>query len=175
MRPPQRNPAMVSTYSPSSQNVEITVVLTCGGKSFTTTAMIDSGAAANLIDANFARTHNIPLIPCNSVLAVAALDGRPLGSGLIQYTTEDVTLQTGALHQETIRFFLIESPQNPIILGLPWLQQHNPTISWTGNQITQWSDSCMLNCIQPLANKSILASTDEVLPASVPNLPTRIS
>lgn len=103
--------------------------------------MIDSGAAISIIDENFARSHNFPLILCNSVLAVAALDGHPQGTGHVHYITDDITLQIRALHQERIRFFLIKSPQNPIILGLLWLQLHNPLISWTDKQIIWWSDA----------------------------------
>ncbi len=82
--------------------------------------------AGNFIDAEFAKTHNIPLVPCESHLVVAVLDGRPLGSGQIHFTTEDLTLLTGALHTETICLFVFQSPQTPLILGLPWLERHNP-------------------------------------------------
>lgn len=103
-RPSQRNPTAVSTHSFSSYNIEVAVTLICSSGSFSVMAMIDSGSAANLIDADFARSHNLPLIPCNSVLAVAALDGRPLRSGHIRYTTDDITLT---------------SPQNPKHTGPP--------------------------------------------------------
>lgn len=118
------------------------------GSSVNATAMIDSGAAANFIDSDCAKTHDIPLIPCESVLSVAALDGHALGTGQVHYTTGDISLQIGALHKETIRFFLIKSPQNPVILGLPWLHQHNPQISWADNQIIHWSDHCLQHCLQ---------------------------
>ncbi len=78
---------------------------------------------------------------------MAALDGRPLGSGRIQFTTEYLTLLTGALHTETIRLFVFQSPQTPLILGLPWLEKHNPYISWSERQISQWSEFCLQNCL----------------------------
>lgn len=125
-RPAQSNPSAMSKHNHISSNAELPVVLTINGKSITTTAMIDSGAAANLIDADFAKSHDLPLIPCDSVLAVAALDGRPLGTGHAHHTTGDLSLQIGALHKEMIRLFLINSRQNPLIIGLPCLQKHNP-------------------------------------------------
>ncbi len=118
-----------------------------------TVALIDSGAAGNFIDVSFPKDNNIPLVPCDSHLAVAALDGRPLGSGCIQFTTENLQLSTGFLHTETIRLFVFQSPQNPIILGLPWLEQHNPSISWTNRQIIQWSDFCLQNCLRGMPVK----------------------
>ncbi len=62
-----------------------------------TSDLIDSEPAGNFIDATFAKTHHIPLVPCVSHLAVVALDGRPLGSGRVQFITEEMQLRVGAL------------------------------------------------------------------------------
>ncbi len=109
-RPP-RNPSSVSKSSTISSVLEIPVTLRVKGEVIETTALIDSGAAGNFIDSTFSRTHKIPLVSCESHLAVAALDGRPLGSGRIQFTTEDLSLCTGAFHTETIRLFVFQSAQ----------------------------------------------------------------
>ena len=33
-------------------------------------------------------------------------------------------------HEERISLFLIDSPAFPVVLGLPWLAYHDPTVSW---------------------------------------------
>ncbi|KAL0154021.1 hypothetical protein M9458_050680 [Cirrhinus mrigala] len=114
-----------------------------------TTALIDSGAAGNLIDADFVRTNHLPILSCVSPVAVAALDGRPLGTGRIEHTTGDLTLHTEPQHKEIIRFFIITSPRTPLILGYPWLHQHEPTISWSEATITHWSSRCQPHSSQP--------------------------
>ncbi len=144
---PSRNNATVSQNLSQSTFLKIPVRLKVKGTIIDTAAFIDSGAAGNFIDAEFAKTHNIPLVPCESHLAVAALDGRPLGSGRIHFTTEDLILLTGALHTETIRLFVFQSPQTPLILGLPWLERHNPHISWSERQISRCSEFCLQNCL----------------------------
>ncbi len=149
---PSRNPVAMSVISKSATSLEIAVTLEINGKVIETVALIDSGAAGNLI-VSFAKNNSIPLVPCDSHLAVAALDGRPLGSGCIKFTTENIQLSTGFLHTETICLFVFQSPQNPIILGLPWLEQHNPSISWTKKQIIQWSDFCLQNCLHSMPVK----------------------
>ncbi len=78
----------------------------------------------------------------------------PLGSGRVQFITEEMQLRVGALHTETISLFVFQSPQTPIILGLPWLEKHNPSISWSERQITQWSESCKQNCLPSNSRKS---------------------
>ncbi len=99
---PSRNTSAVSSNINSSTVLEIPVTLMIKGQITETSALIDSGAARNFIDATFVKTHHIPLVPCVSHLAVAALDGRPLGSGRVQFIMEEMQLRVGALHTETI-------------------------------------------------------------------------
>ncbi len=133
--------------------------------------MIDSGAAGNFIDISFANFHNLPLISCESRVVVAALDGRPLGSGKIKYLTPELRLQTGVLHTESIRLFAIESPQNPVILGLPWLEKHNPRISWSTQQILQWSEFCQHHCLTSSSKSTALPMEEKPELKDLPKLP----
>ncbi|KAL1256449.1 hypothetical protein QQF64_011994 [Cirrhinus molitorella] len=147
-RPPARNP-LVSNCSTSYNRFEVPVTLSFDNHSIETTALVDSGAAGNFIDSAFARAHHLPILSCTPHVAVAALDGRPLGSGRINHTTQDLSLLTNHNHQETIRLFIISAPQTPLILGYPWLWLHSPTISWAQHTITQWSDYCHQHCLRP--------------------------
>ncbi len=110
-------------------------------------AMIDSEAAGNFMSLNFAQEHNISLIRCLSPLAVEALDGCPLGTGKITHLTSRLMLTTGALHRESIQFYIIPTAHASIILGLPWLRKHNPSISWRDSQIINWGANCLSQCI----------------------------
>ncbi|KAL0152355.1 hypothetical protein M9458_052078 [Cirrhinus mrigala] len=56
-------------------------------------------------------------------------------------------MQVGALHNEIIQFYTIQSPHHTIILGLPWLHKHDPRISWRDGEIRQWSATCPENCL----------------------------
>uniref|UniRef100_A0A3B3D6E4 Gypsy retrotransposon integrase-like protein 1 n=1 Tax=Oryzias melastigma TaxID=30732 RepID=A0A3B3D6E4_ORYME len=116
--------------------------------SIQTQAMLDSGAAGNFIDLTFAHSHRIPLLTCNTHVAVSALDGRPLGSGQIRFITEDIKLTMLTDHHETIRLFTIDSPRCPIILGLPWLERHNPSIDWSARRLSFPSSICVQQCFQ---------------------------
>ncbi|KAI2661634.1 Transposon Tf2-6 polyprotein [Labeo rohita] len=157
-RPP-RPPTSVSENRPCLNRCEIPVLLISDGRSIKTTALIDSGAAGNFIDKDFVRSNQLPTLSCVSPVSVAALDGRPLGSGRIDHTTHDLTLRLEPDHQETIRFFIISSPQSPIILGFPWLNRHEPTISWAGGIITHWSPHCQQNCTPPAPKAPPCADT----------------
>jgi len=96
----------------------------------------------------FIQEHNITLTACDSQLTVEELDGRPIGEGKVAHITAEVVLQVAVLHHEPIRFYVIHSPNNPVILGLPWLRTHNPHISWKEGQIIQWDPSCHELCLK---------------------------
>ncbi|KAL0173996.1 hypothetical protein M9458_029964, partial [Cirrhinus mrigala] len=142
-------PTSVSVTRSCLNRCEILVILSSDGISIKTNALIDSGAAGNFVNRDFVKINRLPILSCTSPVAVAALDGRLLGSGRIDYTTDDLTLRFEPCHHETIRFFIISSPQSPLILGYPWLNLHEPTISWAGGTITHWSSYCQQHCIHP--------------------------
>ena len=51
-------------------------------------------------------------------------------------------------HSETLCLNVIPSPQTPIVLGLPWLQYHNPHLSWDSGRVVEWSPHCLANCLR---------------------------
>lgn len=83
----------------------------------------------------------------------------PHGGGVISHCTLSQRLQVSALHHETIVLYITVSTQHPISLGLPWLELHNPQVSWTDKQVTQWSPYCLSNCLNgpaaPLAATTV--------------------
>ncbi|KAI2657028.1 Transposon Tf2-6 polyprotein [Labeo rohita] len=171
-RPP-RPSSSVSARIPCLNKCEIPALLCFEGRSIRTTALIDSGAAGNFIDKDFVKANQLPLLPCVSPVAVAALDGRPLGSGRIEHTTTDLTLRLEPGHQEIIHFFTITSPQSPLILGFPWLNHHEPTISWARGVITHWSSNCQRSCLQSASKtptNAIITPSNQTIPAEYHDL-----
>lgn len=161
------SPRIKISMNPSS--FQLPVIITIRGKIFRTIALIDSGAAGNFMSRTFAEQCRLNLTPCLSSLAVEALDGRPLGEGRIQDTTEEIKLHVGTLHTEIISFYVIQSPHHPIILGHPWLHAHNPHISWKEGQIIHWDASCQNRCLTPVTRISLQETKSE---PSNPSSPT---
>ncbi|KAL0156943.1 hypothetical protein M9458_048189, partial [Cirrhinus mrigala] len=136
-------------------------------------ALIDSGAAGNFIDVDFVAANRLPTLSCSPLVTVGdcgrPLDGRPLGTGKVQQTTQDLTFLIEPAHQETIRFFIISSPQSPVILGYPWLNLHEPSIAWANRTVTRWSPHCHLRCHQPRTTPQD-ASSAPALRSTVPTV-----
>lgn len=147
---------MTANYSATSIKIPVRTIV--NGQTISTHALFDSGAAGNFMSDTFIQENNIKLISCNSQLTVEALDGRPIGEGRVAHISEEIHMQVSGLHHEQIRFYVIHSPHNPVILTLPWFRRHNPHISWKEGQIVQWDPAChklCLNQVTPLPVQSI--------------------
>lgn len=122
------------------------------------TAMIDSGAALNLISKNIIEKYNLPTQPCTPPIKIKGIDDALIGEGISQQT-QTLTLNVGLFHQESITLYVVNSSRHEVILGHPWLSIHDPNISWHHGELIQWSMFCINHCfnlrLQPCLTTSI--------------------
>ncbi len=85
------------------------------------TAMIDSGAALNLISKSIVKEYNLPTQPCIPPIQIKAIDNTLIGEG-ITHQTQTLTMTVGLFHQESISLYVVNSPKHEIILGHPCYQ-----------------------------------------------------
>lgn len=52
------------------------------------------------------------------------------------------------MKHEHIQLLVTTLPTHPIILGIAWLELHNPQLSWQDKQLTCWSPNCFSHCLQ---------------------------
>lgn len=62
--------------------------------------------------------------------------------------TEPLKLVLSSNHHETIELYVISSPLNPVILGIPWLKKHNPQVNWATSTVRDWSPFCHAHCLR---------------------------
>ena len=62
-------------------------------------------------------------------------------SGAIIQITIPLWLHVGS-HKEELTFYLIASPRHLIVLGLMWLEAHNPIVDWCNHSITFSEPAC---------------------------------
>ncbi len=117
--------------------------LTWGGggdtkKMVTLKAFVDSGAADNFLNIELANNLCIPYETCPSFWNVEALDGRPIGSGMI-------TFRTVPLHLTTVKLslYLTEFSKEPLNLDYLWMRLHNPQFSWASGTLLCWGFFCV--------------------------------
>ncbi|KAJ8324255.1 hypothetical protein O5D80_8742 [Batrachochytrium dendrobatidis] len=125
---PSRSYSLVSSVSPSSIVIPVSLVLP-SGRFVSCHSLVDSGASGNFIDESFIARSRIPLVTKQEPLHVEGVDGRPLSSGPISKETLPLRVVIGDFIQE-MTFDVIKCPHQPLIFGYPWLSSCNPKISW---------------------------------------------
>ncbi|KAK3572758.1 hypothetical protein QTP86_007043 [Hemibagrus guttatus] len=124
-------------------------------------ALIDSGAAVNLIDRVLVEELRIPTIPNIPSLRIMAIDSQPIGGGYLTHQTELLDFKVGLFHREHLAFYVTSSPANPVILGFPRLRQHDPQISWDKGELVCWSATCLSKCLHEPVSRPCLTSVVE--------------
>jgi hypothetical protein len=111
-------------------HIKLHVILPMG-KAWT---LIDSGATNNFMNPRFVTDHEVPVVPLAQPIPVIGLDGAGLARG-IQHTSSTLPMSIYG-HPELIKFNILETGTYDIVLGIPWLRKHNPSINWQTERIT---------------------------------------
>ncbi|KAK3521101.1 hypothetical protein QTP86_001892, partial [Hemibagrus guttatus] len=153
-------------------SLTVPVSLRCSDRWFSVTALIDSGAAVNLIDRALVEELGIPTFPCVPSLRITAIDSQPIGEGYLTRQTELLDFRVGLFHHEQLAFYVTASPANPVILGFPWLRHHDPQISWRSGELARWSPACLKGCLRdPVPRPCGTSRVDEMTSAAHGHVP----
>src|SRR6185312_11942985 len=112
-----------------------------------TNSMLDSGATGKgFIDETFAHTNKFAFYKLRNRRRLNVVDGRPSSAGDITHVVKLHMDIKG--HKEKILFYVTKLGKYDIILGKPWLTDHNPNIDWTVNTVTFNSNHCRTYCME---------------------------
>jgi len=108
----------------------------------TVEALLDSGATGLVMSSEFARKKGFKLKKLERPMQVRNVDGSFNREGLIENTVEVNVYYKG--HVERTEIDVIGGQKWGVILGMPWLEHHNPEIDWkTGEvKITRCPEEC---------------------------------
>ncbi len=116
---------------------------------------MDSGATSSFIDQTFVTQHNIHVVKKSTPVPVKVIDGRTIAPGAITHETTPLELCIDK-HTKKIVLNIISTPHHPIILGMPWLEAHNPIIDWRFRTLTFSAQQCTSQ--DPHVKKNTLSS-----------------
>ena len=107
-----------------------------------THALIDCGATGYaFIDEEFACQHQIPRFPLKKLGIVEVIDGRPIASGDITHLAKAaLSIQN---HHDNLPMFITALGHYLIVLGVPWLCQHDVGLRFALDLITFGSQYCL--------------------------------
>src|ERR1700712_2334943 len=133
--------------NPEHDNDHIMVKIQLHGEEETVTidARIDSGATEDFIDKKVCNKHGIKMIKAKNPTEIYLADGKPRAMGPVTHMTR-VPMDIGS-HRELATFQVANLQNHEVILGMPWLREHNPTIDWNERKITFNSERCTTWCL----------------------------
>ncbi len=114
------------------------------------TALIDSGSEGNFISGDLCRQLQLPKTLSPTPFTAKSVTGKALNPGYVKHRIKPITLRVGCLHEEPFTPLVLENSTSAIILGRPWLIQHNPEVSWKNGDILRWGSTCFSTCFPKL-------------------------
>jgi len=108
--------------------------------------MIDSGATEDFIDREGCNKHGTKMIKAKNPREIYLADRKPSVMGPVTHMTK-VPMDIGS-HRELATFQVANLRNHELILGMPWLREHNPTINWNNIRITFNSERCTTWCLK---------------------------
>ena len=97
-----------------------------------TTGLIDSGATHNFVSEQWVKEAGIPMEPTGKVLTVTLADGR--GMTVKEHRIKKVKCTMGE-YQWVGSWSVIPMTSYNVVLGKPWLTNHNPRIDFSTNTL----------------------------------------
>jgi len=140
--------ALNYTETLEHDNDHIMVMIELHGEkeSVTINAMIDLGATEDFIDQEVCNKHGIKMIKEKNPREIYLADGKPSAMGPVSHMTK-VPMDISS-YREVATFQVANLQNHVVILGMPWLREHNPTIDWNDKRITFNSERCTTWCLQ---------------------------
>jgi hypothetical protein len=119
--------------------------LSLNHKEIPTHALIDCGVTGyTFIDQDFTNHHQLSPYPLKIPCALEVINGRKISSGDITHMVEaQLSIHE---HWERLPMFVTKLGYYPIILGIPWLKQHDIAIYFSSNLVTFGSQYCLAYC-----------------------------
>ena len=135
-----------------------------------TPVLLDTGAAGNFMNKSYAQQHDILLYKLPRPIVPRNVDGSLNQSGKITHYT---WIRTKLLGRTILSRLLVTNiGAQDIIFGLPWFQEHNPTINWRTGKITFDQDIAQESLHYHLTNEERKKETSNLPMTTIRHLTT---
>ena len=105
--------------------------------------LIDPGCTSMVVSSRYVRQHALERIQAAKPVKLKLADGK-----LVTSMTHLARLQTSiGDHVTEDLFWIADITGFDIIVGEPWMEEHNPSVDWAARTVTFNSDHCTRNCL----------------------------
>jgi len=134
------------TLEKDNDHIMVKIQLHGGKASVTINAMIDSGATEDVIDQGVCKKHGVRMIKAKNPREMYLADRKPSVMRPVTHLT-NVPMDIST-HRELATFQVANLQNLEVILGMPWLREHNPTIDWNDKRIIFNSERYTTWCLK---------------------------
>ena len=111
------------------------------------TALCDTGATGYaFMDENLARQHNLPKYELQTPRPLDVIYGRPICSGDVNHMLT-VFVKIGN-HEEELPAFLTTLGHYILVLGIPWMRDHDVKLDFAKNSLEFTANKCYTTCMK---------------------------
>jgi predicted aspartyl protease len=127
------------------KHLVITCFLSHSDQEIQTYALIDCGATGYaFVDEDLACHNQLPLRTLKNPRTLEVIDGHQISSrNITQIAEVQLSIQE---YRERLPMFVTKLGHYTIVLGIPWLKQHNVAIRFASNVVTFGSQYCLAHC-----------------------------
>jgi len=153
---PERIPIIIENYYAAlnytdtlendNDRIMVKIPLHSGKESVGINAMIDSGATEDFIDREVCNKHGINMFKAKNPREIYLADGKPSAMGPVIHMTK-VPMDISS-PRELATFQVANLENHEVVLGMPWLREHNPTIDWNDKMMTLNGERCTTWCLK---------------------------
>jgi hypothetical protein len=129
-----RKYVVASTPSLHSLELKVEMQTTDTGQLLGAAALLDSGATGLFIDSHLVQQKRLTTRPLSRPIPVYNVDGSPNEAGAVREVVDLVLRYKD--HSERTLFAVTQLGKQQVILGYPWLRDHNPEIDWATGEVT---------------------------------------
>jgi hypothetical protein len=122
--------------------------------------MVDSGAQGNYISPRTVIEHGFYTRVKPAKYALVLANGTTAGAGPVEVETYPIGMGMGG-HWELVGFDVTDIGKHDVILGLPWMKEHNPEIDWASEQLKFTRCSCKKDALTAKGPREICAISKE--------------
>lgn len=158
-----------SISKPHSTELKIYLESVSSHQPMGVTALLDSGATGLFIDSDFVHAKNFTTKKLPRAVPVYNIDGTLNNDGHIRETVDLIVHYQD--HTERATFFVTALGGVPVILGHPWLEQHNPVINWQTGEVvmSHCPDDCQMHHIRTQCKRCEHSKSNKGRPSGNPS------
>ena len=167
-KPPSFN--LLTESPPKTESTHLEASVRWGSRHTSIPLLFDCGAHGNFLPRSAVDILGVATTPLPSVRRFLCANGTYL---FCSSETDPVEVILSGNHREFLKLLVPDGQSTlPLVLGLPWLSRHQPSLHYSleGSKISSWSPSCHATCLRTAFSPSSPTSSEPCPPTPLESI-----